>query len=88
VYRDTDHAAQLAAAQGIGSADLLRHGIVDAVVAERPDAADEPIDFVKRLSRAIAGELGRLRTESSPQRYASRLARYRRLGLPPDMPSP
>ena len=29
VYRDTDHAAELAAAQGIRSADLLRHGIVD-----------------------------------------------------------
>ena len=30
VYRDVDHAAELAAAQGIRSVDLLRDGIVDA----------------------------------------------------------
>ncbi len=42
VFRDVDHAPELAAAQGIRSADLLRNGIVDAIVAEHPDAADEP----------------------------------------------
>ena len=50
VFRDVDHAPELAAAQGIRSADLLRHGIVDAIVAERPDAADEPMEFTRRLS--------------------------------------
>ena len=43
VFRDTDHAPELAAAQGIRSADLLRDGIVDAIVPEHPDAADEPM---------------------------------------------
>ncbi len=43
VFRDTDHAPELAAAQGIRSADLLRNGIVDAIVPEHPDAADEPV---------------------------------------------
>jgi acyl-CoA carboxylase subunit beta len=82
VYRDTVHAAELAAAQGIRSADLLRAGIVDAIVPEHPDAADEPIEFTKRLSRAIAGELHALTQVPGERRYADRLRRYRRIGLP------
>ena len=81
VYRDTLHAAELAAAQGIRSTDLLVSGIVDAIVPERPDAADEPIDFSKRLSTAIAGQLAALRQVPAEQRYADRLTRYRRIGL-------
>lgn len=81
VYRDTAHAAQLAAAQGIRSADLLTCGIVDAIVPERPDAADEPIDFAKRMSTTIAGQLAALRQVPPEQRYADRLTRYRRIGL-------
>ena len=61
VFRDTTHAPELSAAQGIRSADLLASGIVDAVVPEHPDAADEPIEFSKRLSAAIAVELHALR---------------------------
>jgi acetyl-CoA carboxylase carboxyl transferase subunit beta len=82
VYRDTAHAAQLAAAQGIRSADLLRAGIVDLIVPEHPDAADEPIEFSKRLSRAIAAELHELTQSRAERRYADRLVRYRRIGIP------
>jgi acetyl-CoA carboxylase carboxyl transferase subunit beta len=82
VFRNTGHAPELAAAQGIRSADLLRSGIVDVIVPERPDAADEPIEFSKRLSRAIAGELHELTQRPGAQRYADRLARYRGIGLP------
>jgi acetyl-CoA carboxylase alpha subunit len=81
VYRDVDHAAELAAAQGIRSADLLRDGIVDVVVPEHPDAADEPVEFTERLSAAIAGELHRLRSIPDRQRLDARLTRYRRIGL-------
>jgi acetyl-CoA carboxylase carboxyl transferase subunit beta len=81
VYRDTAHAPELAAAQGIRSADLLAAGIVDAIVPEHPDAADEPIEFSKRLSKAIAGELAALGRLPDEQRYADRLTRYRRIGL-------
>jgi acetyl-CoA carboxylase carboxyl transferase subunit beta len=81
VYRDTGHAPELAAAQGIRSADLLASGIVDAIVPEHPDAADEPIEFSKRLSKAIAGELAAMRQMPDEGRYADRLARYRRIGL-------
>ncbi|AFM19088.1 acetyl-CoA carboxylase beta subunit [Mycolicibacterium chubuense NBB4] len=82
VYRDVDHAPELAAAQGIRSADLLRDGIVDAVVAEHPDAADEPRAFTDRLSATIAAELHGLRSVPGEQRLAARLERYRRIGLP------
>jgi acetyl-CoA carboxylase carboxyl transferase subunit beta len=82
VYRDTDHAPELAAAQGIRSADLLAAGIVDAIVPEHPDAADEPIEFTKRLSAAIAAEIHELHHRlPDDQRMAARLARYRNIGL-------
>ncbi|CAN3130716.1 carboxyl transferase domain-containing protein [Mycobacterium sp. smrl_JER01] len=82
VFRDTDHAPELAAAQGIRSSDLLRNGIVDAIVPEYPDAADEPRAFTQRLSASIATELHRLRAIPDEQRLAARLDRYRRIGLP------
>ncbi len=81
VYRDTAHAPELAAAQGIRSADLLRSGIVDAIVPERPDAADEPLAFTQRLSATIANELRGLRAMPDTERLTARLARYRRIGL-------
>ncbi|GAY14458.1 acetyl-CoA carboxylase carboxyltransferase subunit beta [Mycobacterium sp. shizuoka-1] len=82
VFRDTAHAPELAAAQGIRSADLLRNGIVDAIVPEHPDAADEPVEFAHRLSDAIAREIHALRDTPPDLRYAARLRRYRRIGLP------
>ncbi|MEZ0342086.1 carboxyl transferase domain-containing protein [Mycobacterium sp. pV006] len=82
VYRDVDHAAELAAAQGIRSVDLLRHGIVDVVVPEETDAADEPLAFTRRLADTIAAELHRLRAAPADDRLAARLERYRRIGLP------
>lgn len=82
VFRDTDHAPELAAAQGVRSVDLLRNGIVDAIVPEHPDAADEPVEFARRLSTAIAREIHDLRVQPPEQRNATRLQRYRRIGLP------
>ncbi|KUI23995.1 acetyl-CoA carboxyl transferase [Mycobacterium sp. IS-1742] len=82
VYRDLDHAAELAAAQGVRSADLLQHGIVDTVVGEHPDAADEPLEFTQRLSATIAVELHGLRDVPAEVRLQRRLERYRRIGLP------
>jgi acetyl-CoA carboxylase beta subunit/acetyl-CoA carboxylase alpha subunit len=82
VYRDVDHAPELAAAQGVRSVDLMRNGIVDAIVPELPDAADTPADFTARLSATIAGELAALRSVGAGERLATRLSRYRRIGLP------
>ncbi|MEU2122640.1 acetyl-coenzyme A carboxylase carboxyl transferase subunits beta/alpha [Nocardia niwae] len=82
VFRDTDHAAELAAAQRISAADLLDDGVVDRIVPELPDAADEPVDFARRMVAAIAHELAALRARPEPELLAMRQARYRRLGLP------
>ncbi|MFD4183104.1 carboxyl transferase domain-containing protein, partial [Rhodococcus sp. NPDC058514] len=82
VHRDTTHAPQMAAAQGIRSLDLLRDGVIDAIIPESPDAADEPIGFSKRVGEAIARELASLVDQPAADRYAARIARYRNLGLP------
>jgi acyl-CoA carboxylase subunit beta len=81
VFRDTAHAPELSAAQGIRSVELLASGIVDAVVPEHPDAADEPVEFSERLAAAIAVELHALRATPDPDRMATRLRRYRNIGL-------
>ncbi|WP_319446596.1 MULTISPECIES: carboxyl transferase domain-containing protein [unclassified Mycobacterium] len=81
VFRDIAHAPELAAAQGIRSADLMHNGIVDAIVPEHPDAADTPADFTERLSATIAAELHQLRSVPDDARLAARLRRYRRIGL-------
>ncbi|RVW03070.1 carboxyl transferase domain-containing protein [Rhodococcus xishaensis] len=83
VHRDTTHAPQMAAAQGIRSVDLLRDGVVDTVIPERPDAALEPVEFSERVGAAIAREIVALRDFADDDRMSSRLARYRTLGFPP-----
>jgi acetyl-CoA carboxylase carboxyl transferase subunit beta len=81
VHRDVEHAAEMADKQGVRSLDLLRAGIVDRVVAEHPDAADEPEDFCRRVGQVLQHHLVRLLEADPRQRYADRLARYRRLGV-------
>ncbi|MDL4819385.1 carboxyl transferase domain-containing protein [Actinomadura opuntiae] len=73
VHRTASRAAEMAASQGVRSADLLRDGLVDALVDERPDAADEPEEFCRRAAAAIGRELSGL----APGTAASRQARYR-----------
>ncbi|MEU6751354.1 carboxyl transferase domain-containing protein [Spirillospora sp. NPDC046719] len=73
VHRTPSRAAEMAASQGVRSADLLRDGLVDAVVDERPDAADEPEEFCRRAAAAIGREL----TGLAPGTAAARQARYR-----------
>ncbi|WP_433523270.1 carboxyl transferase domain-containing protein [Nocardia pseudovaccinii] len=80
VYRDTGHASELADAQGIRATDLLADGVVDRIVPEFPDAADEPVDFARRMVAAIADELTGLRARPLDEIRASRHTRYRRLG--------
>lgn len=80
VYRDMSHAAELAEQQGVASAALLQAKIVDRIVAESPDAADEPNAFCARMGRAIAQELAALSLKQADRRRVARLERYRRMG--------
>ncbi len=82
LYRTTGRAPELAAAQGVRSADLHRNGIVDRVVPEHPDAADEPRQFLARLGAVLEYELVALLRRDPAERMAARYRRYRELGLP------
>jgi acetyl-CoA carboxylase carboxyl transferase subunit beta len=63
VHRDTSHGAELARSQHVRSLDLLEAGIVDVVVPERPDAADEPEEFCRRVGSVLRYELAWLRRQ-------------------------
>jgi len=83
VYRDVDHAPELAAAQGVRSADLRAHGIVDRIVAEPADAAADPEGFTRAIADAVTAELRTLMLVPRKERLRARAARLRGLGLAP-----
>ncbi|SDN31790.1 acetyl-CoA carboxylase carboxyl transferase subunit beta [Geodermatophilus siccatus] len=80
VHRTVDRADEMAAAHGVRATDLWRAGIVDRVVPERPDAADEPVEFCRRLGRVLGEELAGLLGRDDGERFRTRLHRYRHLG--------
>ncbi len=79
-HRTSEHAPRLAREQGITAADLKTAGIADRVVAEYPDAADEPEDFCRRLGAVLAEELDLVHRLPVAERAARRTARYREAG--------
>ena len=81
LYRTTERAGEIAQRQGVRSRDLLSAGIVDRIVPERPDAAEEPERFTQRLAQVLEHELVRLLHRDPEARLQARLTRYRQLGL-------
>jgi acetyl-CoA carboxylase carboxyl transferase subunit beta len=81
LYRTIAQAPEMASSQGVRALDLLRAGIVDRIVPEYPDAADEPAAYLRRVATALEGELIGLLRRDPATRLAARLARYRSLGL-------
>lgn len=59
VHGTIDHAPELAAAQSIGAAELLAHGIVHQVVPETPPAHEDPRGFCRRMAAACVTHLRR-----------------------------
>ena len=57
------------------------HPIVDRIVPERPDAADEPEESCRRVGQVLREELSILQRQDREDRLRDRLERYRRLGL-------
>jgi acyl-CoA carboxylase subunit beta len=80
LYHDTDHAAYMAAKQGVRSADLLTHGIVDRVIPEYPTAAAEPEQFCLRVGAVLRDELAALGALDPARRLADRVGRFDRIG--------
>jgi acyl-CoA carboxylase subunit beta len=60
VHRDTEHAPEMARSQQVRAIDLQARGIVDRIVSERPDAADEPEEFCRRVGAVLEHELATL----------------------------
>ncbi|MEU5613994.1 carboxyl transferase domain-containing protein [Streptomyces sparsogenes] len=90
LYRTTERAYEIADRQGVRSADLLAHGIVDRIVeeeaqdtaAEGPEHPEHPDAFLARLGATLGAELAALRAQDQAERLAARRARHRRIGLP------
>jgi acetyl-CoA carboxylase carboxyl transferase subunit beta len=80
LHHDTSHAADMAAKQGVRSADLLANGIVDRVIPEYPDAAVEPEQFCLRVGTALRDELATLGDVDTARRLADRTQRFDRIG--------
>lgn len=81
VHRDLSHAPDMARAQGVRSLDMRAAGIVDRIVAERPDAADEPEEFCARLGEVLRYELAMLLHRDRASLVPDRSRRYRAIGL-------
>lgn len=82
LYRDLDHAPELAAAQGGASWQLADAGIADAIVPEPQPAHEQPRAFVARLAAVVERELAALLVRDDAERLAARHARWRALGTP------
>lgn len=80
LYRTTERAAELAERQRIRSADLLRDGIVDRIIPEYPDAADEPQAFCLRVAAVLEHELAALCAHDEDTRLAARTRRFDAFG--------
>ena len=65
-HGDVDHAAEMAASQGIGAAALLEAGIVHRVVPEQPE--DDPESLAIAVAARVARELVRLGQNTSGAR--------------------
>lgn len=80
VHRDTSRAPEMARAQQVRALDLYRNGIVDLVIAEHPDAAEEPEQFCRRMGRAIHRQVDELAAVGVDDRLRTRFQRYRHIG--------
>ena len=81
LHHTTQHAAEMAARQGVRSADLLAIGALDGVIAEYPDARSEPAQFCARVTAAIRHELASLQALDAGVRLGRRTQRFETLAL-------
>jgi len=76
VHRDIEHAPAMARAQQVRALDLRARGVVDRIVAERPDAADEPDEFCRRVGAVLEHELATLFHADVAELRSRRAARF------------
>ena len=80
VHRSTEFAPAMSGAQGVNVASLHANGLVEHIVDERNDAAEEAKAFCQRLGQAIEYELAGLSGTRVSELLTRRLAKYRNLG--------
>lgn len=80
VHRDTTHAADLARAQGVRSADLMAAGIVDRIVPEPDDLVAGKQEFCAELGRVLHDAVLRVIAMPADRRLQARRERFRTLG--------
>lgn len=80
LHHDIAHAEAMAERQGIRSTDLHRQGVVDAVIAESPDAAVEPKAFCVRVGQGLNRELRALQRAHHESGSVCRTQRFDRIG--------
>lgn len=80
VHRDTTHAADLARAQGVRSADLMAAGIVDRIVPEPDDLVVGRREFCAELGRVLHDAVLRVIAMPADRRLQARRERFRILG--------
>ncbi|MBE0010867.1 MULTISPECIES: carboxyl transferase domain-containing protein [unclassified Arthrobacter] len=80
MHRSTEFAPALSEAQGVNVAALHANGLVDHIVDERDDAAEEARAFCLRLGAAIEYELAALAGTPMDDLLVRRTAKYRDLG--------
>jgi len=81
LYRDASRAPELSERLRITASELLRLGLVDAVVPEPEGGAATDYDESARLvARAISGSLARLSAQKAQALLKARWGRYQRIG--------
>lgn len=83
VHRTGDRAPEMAQLHRIRSCDLRAAGVIDQIVPEHPDAAEEPAAFCRRVVAAAGAHLGDLLRLDRDERLRERRARYRSMGHGP-----
>ena len=81
VHGTPEKAPELADAQRIRSADLLRTGAIDRILEEQPDASHEPEAFLRRVARSIETELSSMPPRADSDWMDTRVSRWRSLGI-------
>lgn len=81
LYRDVDHAAELAATQGGASWQLVEAGIADVLIPEPTPAHERPEAFVARVGEALHAALASTVGADPAARLADRHRRWRAIAV-------
>jgi acetyl-CoA carboxylase carboxyl transferase subunit beta len=76
LHHDPARAAEVSAGLGIAATSLRDTGVVDRIIPEFEDAADEPRAFCERVGHEIQWALATLSDSTPSQRLPKRLRRY------------